>query len=141
MLLHLGSVPTLVVSSSESAHEIMQTYDLEFASKPSIKVHKTVFYDSKEIAVAPYGEHWRQAKKTIVLHYLSNKMVQTFGVIRDEETAHTIHEIDKFCLCNKVVNLSDLLSDFLSIPTVYHVERHLGGSIIVGMQGRSLTRF
>ncbi|XP_071728360.1 cytochrome P450 736A117-like [Rutidosis leptorrhynchoides] len=111
MLLHLGSIPTLVVSSNESAYEILQTHDLEFSSKPSIKVHQTVFYNSKEIAVAPYGEHWRQAKKTIVLHYLSNKMVQNFSVIRDEEIAFSVNEIEKLCSGNNVVNLSDLIAD------------------------------
>ncbi|XP_071720514.1 cytochrome P450 Tp4149-like [Rutidosis leptorrhynchoides] len=111
MLLHLGSVPSLVVSSSEAAQEIMQTYDHEFASKPNIKIFKTIFYDSKEVAVAPYGEEWRQAKKNLVLHYASAKAVQMFSTIRDQEIALTINEIKDLISCNKVVNLSEVISE------------------------------
>ncbi|CAH1433988.1 unnamed protein product [Lactuca virosa] len=37
MLLHIGSVPSLVVSSTEAAREIMKTHDIAFASRPNTR--------------------------------------------------------------------------------------------------------
>lgn len=60
MFLKLGQVPTLVVSSSEMAREIMKTHDLVFASRPVLKASHTVLYGNNDLALAPYGEYWRQ---------------------------------------------------------------------------------
>ncbi|KAI3759444.1 hypothetical protein L6452_07270 [Arctium lappa] len=112
MLLHLGSAPSLVVSSAAAAQEIMQTHDLIFSTRPPIQMHKTLFYDLKEIAAAPYGEYWRQAKKLIILNFLSSKKVQTFSRVREEEIAITISKVAKISESNKAVNLGDLLFEF-----------------------------
>ncbi|KAI3759443.1 hypothetical protein L6452_07267 [Arctium lappa] len=111
MLLHIGSVPSLVVSSAAAAHEIMQTHDLIFATRPPIEMHKTIFYDLKEISAAPYGEYFRQAKKLMILNFLSSKKVQTFSRVREEQIANILRKITKSSESNKAVNLSDLLSE------------------------------
>ncbi|KAL8547582.1 hypothetical protein ACS0TY_007055 [Phlomoides rotata] len=74
MLLHLGSVPCLIVSSADTAH------------KPVYKVYKKLIYDCKDISAAPYGEYWRQLRSIFVLQLLSNKRVQSYRSIREEET-------------------------------------------------------
>ncbi|CAH1447742.1 unnamed protein product [Lactuca virosa] len=73
MLLHIGSVPSLVVSSTEAAREIMKTHDIAFASRPNTRMFRAISYNLKEITVAPYGEYWRQAKSILTLQLLSNK--------------------------------------------------------------------
>ncbi|GKF24027.1 cytochrome P450 71A4-like protein, partial [Tanacetum coccineum] len=60
MLIHLGSVPTLVASSAEAAREIMKSHDVSFSNRPSLTMPTILFYGCKDIAFSPYGEHWRQ---------------------------------------------------------------------------------
>ncbi|XP_073101470.1 cytochrome P450 71AP13 isoform X2 [Elaeis guineensis] len=60
MLLHLGQVPTLIVSSAEMAREIMRTHDHIFASRPPLKVAKILFFDAMDIGLAPYGKFFRE---------------------------------------------------------------------------------
>ncbi|XP_022889899.1 cytochrome P450 71A8-like [Olea europaea var. sylvestris] len=108
MLLHFGKVPTLVVSSPDAAREIMKTHDVIFANRPESSVMKRLLYDMKDLAVAPYGEYWRQLKSIFVLQLLSNKRVQSFCAIREEETALMMEKIKESCISSSPLNLSDL---------------------------------
>ncbi|KAL4559754.1 hypothetical protein LXL04_031899 [Taraxacum kok-saghyz] len=67
MLIHLGNVPTLVVSSAEAAREIKKTHDIIFASRPELKLIKKLLYDGKTVSGSTYGDHWRQLKSIMVL--------------------------------------------------------------------------
>lgn len=71
MLLHLGCVQTLVVSSPEGAEEILKKQDDVFASRPSTKAWNLLLYRSRNVGFAPYGKYWKQAKKLYVIHLLS----------------------------------------------------------------------
>ncbi|KAK7362879.1 hypothetical protein VNO77_05004 [Canavalia gladiata] len=113
MLLHFGKVPVLVVSSADAACEVLKTHDLVFSDRPQgNKVWKILFYDSKEIATASYGEIWRQLRSLSVLHLLSNKRVQSYRCVREEETSRMMENI-KLCSSSSLpVNLTDLCAAF-----------------------------
>ncbi|KAI7986535.1 hypothetical protein LOK49_LG14G00885 [Camellia lanceoleosa] len=93
MQLHFGSVPVLVVSSADAAREIMKTHDLAFSSRPKTINGSKIVYDCKDVGLSPYGEHWRQVRSICVVHLLSNRMVQSFRNVREEETALMIEKI------------------------------------------------
>ncbi|KAL2330863.1 hypothetical protein Fmac_018444 [Flemingia macrophylla] len=109
MLLHLGRVPLLVVSSADAAREVMKTHDRVFSDRPHSKILDIVFYGSKDIAFAPYGEYWRQIKSISVLHLLSVKRVQSFRAVRDEEIEIMMQKISHSCSSNLPLNLSEML--------------------------------
>ncbi|KAL4582834.1 hypothetical protein LXL04_007395 [Taraxacum kok-saghyz] len=108
MLLYLGSVPSLVVSSAEAAHEIMKTHDIAFASRPSTRMFRTISYDLKELTLAPYGEYWRQAKSILTVQLLSNKKVRTFDGLTEMVIADCVHKITECFVSNKPADLSNL---------------------------------
>ncbi|XP_065878461.1 cytochrome P450 736A117-like [Euphorbia lathyris] len=108
MLLHLGSVPALVISSADMAREIMKTHDLIFSDRPKSKVNQILLYGQKDVAAAPYGEYWRQMKSICVLHLLSNKRVQSYRDVREEETDLVVDRIKKSC--SSPVNLSEIFA-------------------------------
>lgn len=85
MLLRLGAVPTLVVSSPCAAEAVLRTHDHVLASRPHSVVSDTIMYGSFDIGFAPYGEYWRQARKLVTTHMLSVKKVQSFRGAAAEE--------------------------------------------------------
>ncbi|CAH1423809.1 unnamed protein product [Lactuca virosa] len=117
MLLYIGSVPSLVVSSSDAAREIMKTHDIAFASRPNTRMFRTISYNLKEITVAPYGEYWRQAKSILTLQLLSNKKVQSFHGFREKVIAECVDKITHCFLSNTPADLSDLFSSLTNDVT------------------------
>ncbi|KAG9447227.1 hypothetical protein H6P81_013355 [Aristolochia fimbriata] len=64
MFMHLGSTPTLVVSSEEAAQEILKTHDLVFSDRHFAITSDELLYRRRDVAFAPYGEYWRQPTRS-----------------------------------------------------------------------------
>ncbi|WCJ30117.1 cytochrome P450 family 71 subfamily A polypeptide 25 [Euphorbia peplus] len=114
MLLHLGSTPTVIISSAEMAREITKTHDLVFSDRTKTKLGQILLYGLKDVAAAPYGEYWRQMKSICVVHLLSNKRVQSYKDVREEETSLVVEGIKDSCSFSSnispVVNLSEIFA-------------------------------
>nr|ACN40653.1 unknown [Picea sitchensis] len=91
--LRLGSVPTVVVSSSEIAKQFLKNHDLIFASRPPRAAGRLMFFNSKDVAFAPYGDHWRQMRKICVLELLTAKRIESFKHVREEEVSAMIRSV------------------------------------------------
>ncbi|KAL3848685.1 hypothetical protein ACJIZ3_010567 [Penstemon smallii] len=113
MLLHFGSKPVIIVQSAKAAIEIMKTNDIAFANRPDMNAARRLTYNGKDISMSPYGEYWRKLKSVVVIHLLSNKMVQSFNFIRQEETALLMKKIKSLSCSNSSsspVNLSEMFT-------------------------------
>ncbi|KAJ0785571.1 putative indoleacetaldoxime dehydratase [Helianthus annuus] len=99
MHLHLGSVPTLVVSSAEAAHEIMKTHDSSFANRPNLTILNILLYGCKDIAFSPSGKYRRQLKSMVVKHLLGNAQVTSFEKVREKELGRMLDALGKSCGC------------------------------------------
>ncbi|XP_076900145.1 cytochrome P450 Tp4149-like [Bidens hawaiensis] len=108
MLLHLGSIPTLVVSSAEAAQEILTTHDLSFGSRPSLIIPNILLYGSKDVAFSPYGEYWRQLKSVMVLKLLNNTRVKSYQQVREHEIGHMISLLGESIRRGTLVDMDSL---------------------------------
>ncbi|RLN19823.1 hypothetical protein C2845_PM02G22840 [Panicum miliaceum] len=93
MLLQLGEVPTVVVSSPEAAAEVMKTNDPVFASRPRGATLDVVSFGGKGLILAPYGEHWRQMRKVCVVELLSARQVRRMERIRQAEVSRLVESV------------------------------------------------
>lgn len=110
MLLHLGNVPMLVVSSADAAREVMKTHDIFFSSRPKSTPADKIFYGCKDVSMSPYGEYWRQIRSVCVLHLLSSKRIHSFRNVRAEEVALVIEKIKLHASSSSSpINLSEVL--------------------------------
>lgn len=112
MLLHLGAVPTLIVSSPRAAQAVLRTHDHVFASRPYSAVTDILFYGSSDVAFSPYGEYWRQVKKISTTHLLTVKKVRSYCRARQQEVRLVMAKIGEAAAARTAVDLSDLLNSF-----------------------------
>lgn len=93
MFLRFGSVPTVVVSSSQSAKQFLKTHDLKFASRPPTAAGKYFMYNFRSLALSPYGDHWKKMRKICVLELLTAKRIESFKHLRQEEVSAAMRSI------------------------------------------------
>ncbi|CAO2152692.1 unnamed protein product [Urochloa humidicola] len=93
MLLQMGELPTVVVSSPEAAREVMRTHDVAFASRPLTATVRAISNGGRDIAFAPYGDRWRQLRKLAITELLSARRVLSFRHIREEEVAASLRAV------------------------------------------------
>ncbi|KAH7663721.1 Premnaspirodiene oxygenase protein [Dioscorea alata] len=114
MFLKLGQVPTLLVSSSQMAKEVMKTHDHIFASRPVLNASRIILYKNRDMAFAPYGEYYRQMRKISVTNLLSMRRVQLFHAARKKEVVHLIDKIVSYASSHPLepLNMSHMLFCF-----------------------------
>ncbi|KAM0894232.1 hypothetical protein ACQ4PT_024631 [Festuca glaucescens] len=108
LLLRLGPVPAVLVSSAAAAEEVMRTRDLAFASRPRSAMAERLLY-GRDVAFAPYGEYWRQARRVCVVHLLSPLRILSFRRVREEEAAALVERVRAAGTGGAVVDLCELL--------------------------------
>ncbi|KAH9320252.1 hypothetical protein KI387_022021, partial [Taxus chinensis] len=115
MFLKLGSVPTVVVSSSDMAKEFLKTHDLVFANRPASTASKYVAYNEKNLSLAPYGDYWRHMRKVYVMELLSAKRTESFRSVREEEVSVAVKSIwEKSQHGTVAVNVSESIASLIS---------------------------
>ncbi|KAG2243817.1 hypothetical protein Bca52824_094332 [Brassica carinata] len=106
VLLHLGFVPTVIISSSEAAEEVLRTNDLGCCSRPETVATGKLSYGFKDISFAQYGEYWREMRKLAVIELFSLKKVHSFKNIREEEVGFMVKQVSESTLKHSPVDLS-----------------------------------
>ncbi|CAL5009214.1 unnamed protein product [Urochloa decumbens] len=113
MLLRLGTVPTVIASSPRAAQAILRTHDHVFASRPSSTVFDALLYgSSSDIAFAPYGEHWRQARKLVTAHLFTVKKVHAYRHARKQEVSLVMAKIREAAEACTAVDMSEMMNAF-----------------------------
>ena len=56
MLIRMGQVPALIVSSADAAQELFKTHDLAISTRPASKAAMKITYGARNISFAPDGE-------------------------------------------------------------------------------------
>uniref|UniRef100_A0A0D3GJ43 Cytochrome P450 n=1 Tax=Oryza barthii TaxID=65489 RepID=A0A0D3GJ43_9ORYZ len=117
MMLRLGEVPTLVVSSPEAAQEVMRTHDAVFATRALSATVRAGTMGGRDIAFAPYGDYWRQLRKIAATELLSAPRVASFRAIREEEVAGTLRTVAAAAADGRAVELRAALCALVTDST------------------------
>nr|QWK52224.1 cytochrome P450 71B37-1 [Isatis tinctoria] len=112
MFLKLGRVPTVVVSSSETAKQALKIHDLHCCSRPSLAGPRLLSYNYLDIVFSPFDDYWKELRRMCVQELFSAKRVHSIQPIRDEEVKKMIDTVAESASQKTPVNLSD---KFLSL--------------------------
>ncbi|GKV28880.1 hypothetical protein SLEP1_g37869 [Rubroshorea leprosula] len=108
MLVHLGFVPTLIVSSAEAAKELFKAHDLDCCSRPPLTGTGMLSYNYLDVAFSAYGDYWREMRRLYVIELFSIKRVQSFRFVREEEVEFLIKSISEISKLGTPVNLKEI---------------------------------
>ncbi|CAL4941173.1 unnamed protein product [Urochloa decumbens] len=114
MLLRMGELPTVVVSSREAAREVMKVHDAAFSSRPLNATVGAISNGGRDIIFAPYGEHWRQLRKVAITELLSARRVLSFRRVREEEVAAMLRSVAAASTSSAAVEMRARLSALVS---------------------------
>ncbi|GMN30436.1 hypothetical protein TIFTF001_049619 [Ficus carica] len=110
MLLKLGQVPTLVISSPDLVAEIVNTQDVVFSNRPKTTATEVLLYGNNDVGFSNYGEYWKQMRRICVVELLSLKRVQSFQFVREEEAEELVKRVRKANIDDETtINLSQML--------------------------------
>jgi hypothetical protein len=112
MLLRLGAMPVLVVSSPRAAEAVLRTHDRVCASRPYSLVGEVVMYGSSDVGFAPYGDYWRRTRKLITTHLLTVRRVQALRIAREEEVSAVMARIGEAAAAGAAVDMGELLGSY-----------------------------
>ncbi|CAL4926065.1 unnamed protein product [Urochloa decumbens] len=118
MMLRLGEVQAVVMSSREAAIEVMKTQDLAFASRPQTATVRVITKEGRDIAFAPYGEHWRQLRKVAITELLSVRRVLSFRAVREDEVAAMLRDVAEAAAASRPVEMRARLAALVSDTTL-----------------------
>jgi cytochrome P450 len=110
MLLRLGEVATVIVSTPKAATEVLKTNDLAFATRSSSPMIDVVSSGGKGLIFAPYGEHWRQMRKVCVVELLSARQVRRIESIKQDEVVRLVEIVAAASSAASVVDLGEALA-------------------------------
>ena len=105
MLLQLGSVPTVIVSSAKTAKQVLKTHDLDCCSRPASPGGNRFSYNGLDVAFSPYSDSWKEMRKVFISELLSMKRVQSFAYAREAEVDKLITSLSQ--ASPKPVNLDE----------------------------------
>ncbi|KAJ3680159.1 hypothetical protein LUZ60_016437 [Juncus effusus] len=128
ILLKFGSVPTLIVSSAETAKEVTKDHDLQCCSRPPLPGTKRLSYDYVDIAFAPYSEYWRQMRKLLIAELLSKSRVVSFAYAREAQVESLIDSLTNssstvVILNEKLFALADGIIGTVAFGNIYGTDQ------------------
>ncbi|KAF3590774.1 hypothetical protein DY000_02025315 [Brassica cretica] len=85
MLLNLGKVPMVILSSVETAKQALRDHDIHCCSRPTAAGLRELSYNNLDIAFSPFSEYWKDVRKLAVKELFSTKQVHSVKPIMDEE--------------------------------------------------------
>ncbi|KAH9302967.1 hypothetical protein KI387_014550 [Taxus chinensis] len=103
MTLYFGSLPTIVISSSQLAEKVLKTQDHIFASRPPMG-DDNHFLNPQKVSLAPYGPYWKLMRKFIIQELLSPKRMKSFASLRAQEVFSMICSVLQKAGGNRGVN-------------------------------------
>ncbi|OEL32499.1 Cytochrome P450 71A9 [Dichanthelium oligosanthes] len=110
MLLRLGSVPTLVVSTADALRAAFQPNDRAMSGRPALCAATRITYGLQDIVFShPDGAFWRAARRASLSELLSAPRVRGFRDVREGEAASLVAATADMSRTGTPVNLSEKL--------------------------------
>ncbi|CAL4942932.1 unnamed protein product [Urochloa decumbens] len=93
MLLRLGTVPAVVLSSPAAARDALKTHDADCCSRAPSAGPRLLSYGYKDIAFSPYSDYVRDMRRVFVFELLSMRRVQAAQSTREAQVDKLVDKL------------------------------------------------
>ncbi|XP_074295145.1 trans-cinnamate 4-monooxygenase [Silene latifolia] len=93
LMLRMGQRNLVVVSSPDSAKEVLHTQGVEFGSRTRNVVFDIFTGKGQDMVFTVYGEHWRKMRRIMTVPFFTNKVVQQYRGGWEEEAASVVEDV------------------------------------------------
>ncbi|TXG61123.1 hypothetical protein EZV62_012486 [Acer yangbiense] len=94
-LLKLGSKNLVVVSDPELATQVLHTQGVEFGSRPRNVVFDVFTGNGQDMVFTVYGDHWRKMRRIMTLPFFTNKVVNHYSEMWEEEMELVVDDLKR----------------------------------------------
>ncbi|KAK7263999.1 hypothetical protein RJT34_31600 [Clitoria ternatea] len=109
MSLKIGQVTTIVVSSAEMTKEVLLTHDQSLSNRAVPQVVQALNHHQHSIAFLPISPLWRNLRKLINSHLLSNTTLDSSQTLRRTKLQQLIDDVNQSSLVGEVVDIGRLV--------------------------------
>ncbi|KNA18393.1 hypothetical protein SOVF_071140 [Spinacia oleracea] len=92
-LLKLGVRNLVVVSNPKLACEVLHAQGVEFGSRPRNVVFDIFTGGGQDMVFTVYGDHWRKMRRIMTLPFFTNKVVNTYSLMWEEEMDKVVSDL------------------------------------------------
>ncbi|KAJ0230582.1 hypothetical protein HA466_0306870 [Hirschfeldia incana] len=111
MLLNLGKVPMVILSSAETAKQALRDHDIHCCSRPTVAGLRELSYNNLDIAFSPFSEYWKEVRKLAVMELFSTKQVYSIKPIMDEQVKKLIDSVAVSASQKIPININETFLD------------------------------
>nr|UVC58036.1 CYP706V5 protein [Isodon rubescens] len=90
---HMGTKLCTVITSASLAKEVFRDHDAVFANRDITVAARIATYEFNDIAWSPYGQEWRDRRKTFSREMLSNTNLKASYNLRKDQVRKAVKEI------------------------------------------------
>ncbi|KAK6145204.1 hypothetical protein DH2020_022024 [Rehmannia glutinosa] len=95
LLLKMGQLNVVAVSSKEHAKEVLLTQGVEFGSRSRNIVFDIFTGKGQDMIFTEYGDHWRKMRRIVTVPFFTNKVVQQYRREWEAEAAAVVEDVRK----------------------------------------------
>ncbi|KAL0889628.1 hypothetical protein Bca101_013611 [Brassica carinata] len=111
MLLNLGKVPMVILSSVETAKQALRDHDIHCCSRPTAAGLRELSYNNLDIAFSPFSDYWKEVRKLAVKELFSTKQVYSIIPIMDEQVKKLIDSVAESASQKTPINMNKTFLD------------------------------
>ncbi|KAK4492124.1 hypothetical protein RD792_002921 [Penstemon davidsonii] len=93
ILLKMGQLNVVAVSSKELAKEVLLTQGVEFGSRSRNIVFDVFTGKGQDMIFTEYGDHWRKMRRIVTVPFFTNKVVQQYRGAWEAEAAKVVEDV------------------------------------------------
>lgn len=91
--LKLGVRNLVVISNPKLACEVLHAQGVEFGSRPRNVVFDIFTGGGQDMVFTAYGDHWRKMRRIMTLPFFTNKVVNTYSPMWEEEMDKVVSDL------------------------------------------------